>query len=300
MSVKTIRFFIRLLSALPLGVHYFNSHIVAWIARVIVRYRKAVVEDNIAKAFPELDRKAQKKIVKDFYLHFGQIICETIWFGGSSRKRIRRSHIIEILNPEELSRVQEIYPTVMILTSHSGNWELFGGIPFCNYTDQENPVKSDNSFVVYLKQKSEVWNEVFKINRTFCLGNFDNIVETSQIMRHMVSHMGEKNLYLMITDQWPYAKSSAHLKVNFMGRRTLSMNGGAAVAHKYGCPVSFLSFKRRPGGKKYYVEFKPICDDASKMSVQEIMDRYYALLEEDIRQDPGNYIWSHRRWKKCE
>ncbi len=30
------------------------------------------------------------------------------------------------------------------------------------------------------------------------------------------------------------------------------------------------------------------------------MDEYYDLLEQDIRKDPGNYLWSHRRWKKID
>ena len=47
-------------------------------------------------------------------------------------------------------------------------------------------------------------------------------------------------------------------------------------------------------------ELKTICDDASKMEVQAIMDEFYRLLEADIRKDPGNYLWSHRRWKQVK
>lgn len=300
MKKKLILLLMRLLSALPLCVHHFNAHIVAWVARVVLHYRKKVVVDNIDQAFPDLDEKARRKIVKDFYLHLGQIVCETIWFGGSSKKRLRKSHIMEILNPEEAERLHQLGKTVIVLTSHSGNWELFGGLPLCNYSDKDMPVTWDNSFVVYLRLKDEMWDDIFKRNRSYCIGNFDNMIETSKIMRHILQHLDDKNFYLLITDQWPYAKSSAHIEVEFMGRRTLSMNGGAAIAHKYGCPVSFLSFNRREGGKKYSLELKTICDDASQMSVQEIMDRYYVLLEEDIRRDPANYLWSHRRWKKYD
>ena len=44
-------------------------------------------------------------------------------------------------------------------------------------------------------------------------------------------------------------------------------------------------------------EIKTICDDASKMEIQEIMNEFYRLLEEDIRYEPGEYLWSHKRWK---
>ena len=78
MKKRIIRFVMRLVAALPLGVHYANAHFVGWIARVVVRYRYAVVKTNIDNAFPELSEKERKGIVKAFYLHFGQIVCETI------------------------------------------------------------------------------------------------------------------------------------------------------------------------------------------------------------------------------
>ena len=132
MKKRIIRFFMRLFAALPLGVHYANAHFVGWIARVVVRYRYAVVKTNIDNAFPELSEKERKGIVKAFYLHFGQIVCETIWFGGSKGKRLRRSHIVSIKNPEEIERLYNAAPGTIVFCSHSGNWELYGGIPFYN------------------------------------------------------------------------------------------------------------------------------------------------------------------------
>ena len=53
-----------------------------------------------------------------------------------------------------------------------------------------------------------------------------------------------------------------------------------------------------PSGRKggYDIEYIPICEDASKMSVEEMIDRYYKLLEEDLRIQPFNYLWTHNRW----
>ena len=44
--------------------------------------------------------------------------------------------------------------------------------------------------------------------------------------------------------------------------------------------------------------FVPVCDDASKMAPDLIMRKYLDLLEEDIREMPYNWLWSHKRWKK--
>ena len=52
---------------------------------------------------------------------------------------------------------------------------------------------------------------------------------------------------------------------------------------------------RKPSAKGYLCELKTICDDASKMEVQKIIDEINRLLEADIRKDPGEYLGSHMR-----
>lgn len=296
MKKKLIRFFMRLLAAMPLGVHRFNAHIVGWIARVLVRYRRKVVQDNIDKAFPELGGKERKKIFRDFYLHFGQLVCETIWFGGSKKERLVKSGIVNIVNPEELRRLHESVPGTVVLCAHMGNWEIYGGAP---YYDSGHTLTKDNCGVVYRRLRNAMWNDIFKENRLYCLeGVFEHYIESSNIIRHMYGNADKKMFYFIITDQWPYFKAPSYIEVNFMGRRTRTMSGAAQVARRYSLAVSYLSMRRREKGKGYDMEFVPICDNAATMDLQSIMDKYYSLLEQDIRKDPGNYLWSHRRWKK--
>ena len=66
MKKRIIRFFMRLFAALPLGVHYANAHFVGWMARVVVRYRYAVVKTNIDNAFPELSEKKERESSRPF------------------------------------------------------------------------------------------------------------------------------------------------------------------------------------------------------------------------------------------
>ena len=34
------------------------------------------------------------------------------------------------------------------------------------------------------------------------------------------------------------------------------------------------------------------------MSVQDIKQQYYTLLEKDVREQPGNYLWTHQRFAR--
>jgi KDO2-lipid IV(A) lauroyltransferase len=48
---------------------------------------------------------------------------------------------------------------------------------------------------------------------------------------------------------------------------------------------------------RYEMTFIPICEDASKTTPEDILRRYYDLLEQEINETPGNWLWSHKRWK---
>ena len=289
------------LSALPLRLHWANAHLVGWIANHLVRYRRKVVCENIDRSFPDAPEHLRKRYVRDFCLHFGRLVCETIWFSHTSARRMERSQIVSAVNPEESARLQSVAPGTIILAGHYANWELLFG--FEHFALPEGSAdsyafKRSNVAMVYKKLNSPLWDEIFRECRLRLLGtDFENYIESAGILRHVVEHHGDGYFYMFDTDQRPYANAKAVMDVEFMGQPAQTMYAGAGVAHKYGLAVSYLSMTRKPSGKGYLCELKTICDDASKMEVQQIMDEFYRLLEADIRKDPGEYLWSHKRWK---
>lgn len=292
----------RLLGALPLGFHHACGRAFAWLACDVLHYRRDVVMTNLSRSFPELKYKEIKKICRDFYRHFGDIFAEAIWFGGCrSYKRLRKSRIVQVTNPEVLEHLYEVSPSVIIFSSHSGNWELFGGI--CGYCFDDSvsfPVKEPNMRVVYKGLKSRVWNEFFKANRISPLDDrpaYDGLIEIRDILRYALEHKDEKMFYNFITDQCPY-KGAVSVDVGeFMHQDTKSMFGGASLARKLHYSVVYMSMPVLERGH-YGLTFTTICEDASTMSTEEIMKTYYSLLQKDIEAQPFNYLWTHKRWKK--
>ena len=293
-----IKAFLRLFSWLPLCVHHFNAHIIGWIASLT--YRTKVVRSNIDHAFPEKTEKERRKIFRAFYLHFGQIITETIWFGGSSPRRLSRSRIITVKNPDELRRLAAKPEGTIVMFAHTGNWEVLAGFPYFDYGPEGSPLTVANTAEVYKRLTDKVWDDIIRENRLHALGkDYDNYVETNSILRHILEHKNQGMFYFLCTDQWPYGSAKGYTHVTFMHRKTRSMTAAAAVARKLNMAVTYLSIVRNPNGRKYVVELKPIADNASELPEQEIIEKYYKYIEEDIYADPGNYLWSHRRWKKA-
>lgn len=48
---------------------------------------------------------------------------------------------------------------------------------------------------------------------------------------------------------------------------------------------------------KYAIEYQEISPDKDKFQPYELVKKFHQLLEENILQDPANYLWSHRKWK---
>lgn len=288
-----------LVSKLPLRVHYFNSAFLSWLARDVVKYRKQVVRDNLRESFPDKSEEEIDNLVRQFYDHFADILVEAFWFGGCRNpERLRKARIMEIVNPEVLANLYETSPSVMTLYTHCGNWELYGGIENYNYTDVKMPITEDNFCVVYKEMSSKMWDEIMRDNRFAPLKDrkgFPGYIESKNLVRYAFTHRDEKKFYNVNTDQRPYYTGSDAISVNFMHRECRTMSAAAAIARKFGMSVVFLKMSSASRGH-YLLEYIPICQNAKEMSVEDIMRKYYELLEEEINGQPWNYLWSHRRW----
>ena len=300
MKKFVVKSLMRLLGLLPLKLHYFLARLLAFLAGKVFRYRVKVVEQNLAASFPDKSAGELKKIRNRFYRHFGDVIAETVWFGACrGPKRLRRARLVEISNVEVLNSLYEKSPGVMVLMSHAGNWELIGGIGSYNYTDIPSCFTEQNFCVVYLKQ-NPMWDAIMRDNRTAPLvdpGGFPGYLESRQVVRYIFEHKDEKKIYNFITDQHPYFRAKDFLKVTFMHQECESMKGAAELARRFGMAVCYLSMPVESRGH-YKLKYVPICDSASSMEADDIMRRFYELLEADIEAQPWNYLWTHKRWKK--
>lgn len=287
------------MSSLPLKFHYFMGDIFAWFFRVVVRYRYSVVVKNVSRSFLDRDYLGVNEIVGNFYTHLGELIAESIWFSGSGHERLRKSNIVTFTNPEVLVEYFEKSPSVTVLSTHCGNWELLGGIfAYLDNTGVEYPFNAENMRVVYKKLSSDISDEVFKRNRVNPIGKGSEqcTVESSNILRYTLAHKDQKMIYVYPTDQAPYYRASRHFVGQFMNQPTNTMQGSVGLACKLSHSVMYLKMKRVKRGS-YEMTLIPICADASTSTPDELMRKYYDLLEEEIRETPSNWLWSHKRWK---
>lgn len=294
--------FLHLAGRLPLGWHRWWGRVLGDFVRSVLHYRTDVVMTNLARCFPDKQYDELTAISKRFYRHFATTLTEMIWFGAckgpKGRKRLHESHIVEITNPEELNRLYAGAPQLMMLQAHTGNWELIGGIRNYAY-GAELSIMPEDFAVTYMRLHSPVWNEVMADNRTAPVQDqgFEGYVETAEVLRFALGKKGRKFGYSFITDQSPYTPELNHPTVEFMHQPTKMMTGATALASKLGMAVVYLRYECREEGG-YRMTFVPISDNAKGEDPVKLMERYYALLQEDLEKQPWNYLWTHKRWKR--
>ena len=87
--------------------------------------------------------------------------------------------------------------------------------------------------------------------------------------------------------------------VPFFGIPSSTYRGPAMFALKFGAPI-FASIARRLPDGRYRVEARQVeatpTGDVEE-DVRRVTAELAAHLEAEIRKDPGQYFWFHRRWK---
>lgn len=295
--VRIARALVKLSGRLPLNFHYAIGSFVSWIIKDVAHYRRDVVTANLARSFPEKKYKELGQIADRYYTHLGEIMAEALWFGASDYRRLYESGVVTVNSPEVLNGMFASSPSLTVLYSHCGNWEMLGGLLGFRTASGERLMMDESQVkVVYKRQRSSFSDGFFRLNRSAPLVSAGTSceIESGDILRYAVRHKDEKTMYIYMADQYPY--QAPYEVGEFMCQPTKAMLGSVRVAHKFSHGVVYMKM-RHAGRGKYEIDFIPICADASSVSPEELLRRYFDLLEEEIRETPHNWLWSHKRWK---
>ncbi len=285
-----------LVGRLPLKFLYGLGDFAAWTMNKVLHYRKDVVYTNLARSFPHENYWQIKRWADEFYRHLGEIIAETIWFAGCKGRpeRLRKQNIYTYTNTETLLDMRD-RRGVICMRSHMGNWEVAGGIfEFNRESGMPERLPQEALFVAYKPMSSKVSDKVFYNNRCAVLPGYKGMLKDSDLLRHVIKHKDMRPVYMVIADQFPY--KACHPAGVFMDQPTQGMIGAFSLAHKLGLAV-MTSHESRNGRGHYVTTYEVLSEDASKDDPEELMKLYFQKLEEDIRKDPPNWLWSHKRWQ---
>ncbi len=275
------------LSRLPLKVHYAIADYVLYpLLYHLVRYRRKLVRKNLRNSFPEKTEAERRRIERDFYHQFTYSVVETVYGYRRTNAELLRDHI-HFDNLEMIDRCAREYGGCVVMLSHLGNWEWMA-------TFQEWLSPGVTEMNVYRQLKSESMDKLMLAIRAKREGV---CVEKRRILREMVRFRAEKHPLVLglISDQKPRPEVT-RTWLDFLHQDTGFLDGGEMLSKKFGYPVFCLTVTRPERGQ-YRARFNLISETPKDTPEGEITTVYARTLEENIRQQPEIWLWTHNRWK---
>ena len=271
----------------PFRLLYLISDGLAFLLRNVINYRKAVVDDNLRRAFPEKTGRERVEIARRSYRNLTDVTLETLKSYTLPITEIVRRCLPR--NPELVNRYLDRGQSVILAGSHYNNWE---------YTGISMPPGFHGATVTAYKPIANRLIDAYVNHTRARTGMVMVSMEgTFASMRHR-EREGQISVYILLSDQSPSSRKSAHW-VDFMGQRTASLPGLDVLARKFKMPVLYYHTRRLRRGF-YEVEYIEICPDPAAAAEGEITQAYSKRLESIIREQPENWLWSHKRWKMKE
>lgn len=273
-----------LLTLLPLRVLYLFSDLCFALVYGVIKYRRGVVDTNLANAFPEKTDKERQRIAFDFYRHLCDSFFEILKLVHLSQKEVQR----RVLSSNEYweKRISE-GRNVVAMAGHNGNWEWLTSVALkddYHWVAPYHPLRNSVHFDKFMRGlRSRFGTEPVPMKSTY---------------RRLMEINREGGLFVvgMIADQSPPNPKNRHW-LTFMHQDTAVMEGSERIAQKTDACVVFCKMRKLKRGH-YDVTFIPITEHPNEVEDFYITQRYFELLEEQIREQPEFWLWSHRRWKR--
>lgn len=277
-------FFFRMLSRLPLPVLYLFSDLLYLIARYVISYRKKVIDENLQFAFPEKSAEERKNIRNKFYRNFTDaFFAETIKMLTISEAELRRR--FHVVNQEIVDAPVKSGTSSLMMAGHIFNWEMaILGVALNTEVDAET---------VYLKLNNHFFDQLMLKIRT----HFGGIMtEKKAFRRSMITMRSQARIVHLAADQRPPVSDSRYMR-EFMNRPALFFEGGEVLAKKMNLPVFYGTITKVKRGH-YRFEFEKLSQPPyTEHAPHSITDEFCRRLEENIKNQPDMYLWSHKRWR---
>jgi len=264
---------------------YALAEMTGWILEHVVRYRRAVVETNLALCFPSWNTRELKAVRSASYRNLGIWLLESFKGNLFSDEELRRRFTMK--NPELIQEAYDRGKDIILVAAHFNSWE-WAILAF----DQQLPYQTVG---VYKPIKNKRINAYLDKRRTRTGMMLVPITETRTIRE---PHTGPPRLYIFVADQSPSNMDQA-IWVDFLGRPTPCLHGPEKYARTLDVPVYFASIHRTRTGY-YEAAYHEIAAEPKQLEYGEITRRFMKVLEEDIKRSPGSWLWSHKRWKRVK
>jgi KDO2-lipid IV(A) lauroyltransferase len=253
----------------------------------VVRYRRKLVRKNLTNSFPEKTKTDIVALEKRFYRHFADVIMEIIWSYRATAAEMREHLIIE--NIDDIQQWALSKGGIFFLLGHLGNWEWLADI-------QQHYTADIQEYNVYRRLKSKSADEAMLSLRERRSGKGSGIEKNSLVRRLFdLRRSGQCYSLGLISDQ-KVSPKNAYYWTDFLHQDTSFLGGGEVLGKKFDKAIGYVHSTMLSRGV-YSVRVEIITLDPANTSDGEITEQFARRLEQNILEQPEQWLWTHNRWK---
>jgi KDO2-lipid IV(A) lauroyltransferase len=269
----------RMLTILPYRPAMMIGKLIGHLFYRIARYRREIVQTNIALCFPELSAAEQENLVKAHFHSLGMTITETALTCWGSEAKIRK--LSRIINFHHAEEALQAGTGAILLGAHYTTVDISGRILTmdhklsCSYQALRNPLMNE----VIFRARQRIMDRLF---------SRDEIRQTFRFIK-------QNNLVWIAADQDSGIKNSVFAP--FFGHTAATQTVTSRIARVTRAPIIPYVSRRLKNYQGYELEFYPPLENFPGDSLEEDAARTNKILEDFVREMPEQYLWVHRRFK---
>ena len=241
---------------------------------------KNLIKTNIQRAIPKINSSRIKIITKDMWNNYGRTLSEYMFIKGFRNDQFQSN--INIEGKEVLQKISNEKTPVIFVSGHLGNFELMA---------MEIEKSGVNLSAIYRPLNNIFLNLIMeRIRRKYICRN--QIKKGTSGVRELLRLYKKGYSIALMIDQ----RVSQGIKSKFFDEEAFTTTIPAQFIKKFNCKVVPISIERY-NGVNFNIKIENPMEFSKSYSTEKITRVLNIWLEKTILKNPGEWIWSHDRWK---
>ena len=245
----------------------------------LFRSKKKILS-NISKALPKIGEKNTELIVKKMWENYGRILSEYMFIKNFRNSKYKKFLTIE--GQEILNELKDSKEPVVFISGHFNNFELMA---------MQIEKSGINLAAIYRPLNNIFLNKIMEKIRTKYICQ-KQIKKGGSGTRELLESFKNNYSIAIMIDQ----RVSESIKVDFFNQKASTTTIPAQLFKKFGSKIVPIYIERINGVYFKMTVSRPIIFE-KESTIEEITLKLNKWLEKMILINPGQWIWSHDRWK---
>ena len=241
---------------------------------------KNLIKTNIQRAIPKINLLKVEIITKNMWNNYGRTLSEYMFLKGFRNNKFKSN--INIIGKEILEKIKFEKTPVIFISGHFSNFELMA---------MEIEKSGVNLSAIYRPLNNIFLNVLMERIRVKYICKNQIKKGASGVRELLRLYKKDYSIALMI-DQ----RVSQGIRSKFFDEDAFTTTIPAQFIKKFNCKVVPISIKRH-NGVNFNIKVEKPLEFSKTSSTEEITRDLNIWLEKTILENPGEWIWSHDRWK---